>query len=104
MSKSRKPSPPASNSRSNRPPEPKKSAATNRPQRSNQPSAGWTLPAFFTDLRLQSWLVFGFACLLYANTLTHGFVLDDSIVITDNMFTKQGLQGIPGIFSKDTFF
>ena len=66
--------------------------------------ASLTLPPFFTDLRLQSLLIFGFAFLLYANSLTHGFVLDDSIVITDNMFTKQGVQGIPGIFSKDTFY
>ena len=62
------------------------------------------LPAFFTNIRLQSLLLFGFAFLLYANTLTHGFVQDDAIVITDNMFTKQGIKGIPGILGKDTFF
>lgn len=60
--------------------------------------------AFFKNTLLQSGLIFVFAFLLYANTLTHGFVLDDSIVITDNMFTKQGAGGIPGILSKDTFF
>ncbi len=42
--------------------------------------------------------------LLYANTLFHGFTQDDAIVIYDNDFTKQGLKGIPGILSKDTFF
>ncbi len=62
------------------------------------------LPAFFKNIRLQCALIFGFALLLYANTLTHGFVLDDGIVITDNMFTKEGVKGIPGILSKDTFF
>ncbi len=31
---------------------------------------------------MQSGLIFAFAFLLYANTLTHGFVLDDSIVIS----------------------
>lgn len=41
---------------------------------------------------------------LYANTLTHGFALDDAIVITENMYTQQGFSGIGGILSKDTFF
>ncbi len=48
--------------------------------------------------------MFALAVLLYANTLGHGFVQDDAIVITDNMFTTQGVRGIPGILSKDTFF
>jgi Flp pilus assembly protein TadD len=62
------------------------------------------VPAFFKNTLLQTGLIFAFAFLLYANTLTHGFVLDDSIVITENMFTKEGVKGIPGILSKDTFF
>jgi protein O-mannosyl-transferase len=64
----------------------------------------WDIPAFFQNKLLQSGLIFLLAVLLYANTLTHGFVLDDGIVITDNMFTQQGFKGIPGILSKDTFF
>lgn len=64
----------------------------------------YALPEFFRNTRLQGLLVFAFAFLLYANTLTHGFVQDDAIVITDNMFTTQGVKGIPGILSKDTFF
>ena len=61
-------------------------------------------PAFFSNTLLQSMLLFAFSFLLYANTLTHGFVQDDAIVITDNMFTSKGVDGIPGILSKDTFF
>jgi hypothetical protein len=60
--------------------------------------------SFFTNTLLQSGLIFAFAFLLYANTLTHGFVLDDAIVITDNMYTQQGAKGIGGILSNDTFF
>ncbi len=37
--------------------------------------------------------IFGF--LLYANTLTHGYVLDDFSQIKENFVTKQGLDGIP---------
>jgi len=63
-----------------------------------------TLPPFFHNVRLQSLVLFAFAVLLYANTLGHGFTLDDDIVIKQNMFTQKGVEGIPGILSKDTFF
>jgi hypothetical protein len=62
------------------------------------------IPEFLRNTRLQSLLIFAVAFLLYANTLTHGFVLDDAIVITDNMYTQQGVKGVGGILSKDTFF
>ena len=68
------------------------------------PPSGIFAADFFKNTLLQSGLIFAFAFLLYANTLSHGFVLDDSIVITDNMFTKKGAEGISGILSKDTFF
>jgi tetratricopeptide (TPR) repeat protein len=61
-------------------------------------------PPFLLNLKLQSILLFVFAFLLYANTLNHEFVLDDAIVISDNMYTQEGVQGIPGILSKDTFY
>lgn len=44
------------------------------------------------------------AFLLYANTLSHGFVLDDGLVILENKFVQAGLKGIPDILSHDTFF
>lgn len=53
----------------------------------------------------QGWIViFALACLLYANTLGNGYTQDDAIVITQNMLTKQGIQGIPGLVTKDSFF
>jgi protein O-mannosyl-transferase len=48
-------------------------------------------------------ILFLLSFLLYSNTLTHDFVLDDEIVITQNKFTKKGLSGIAEIFSYDTF-
>ncbi len=62
------------------------------------------LPAFFNQTGLQGLLIFALAFALYANTLGHGFTQDDAIVITDNMYTTQGVKGIPGILQKDTFF
>jgi protein O-mannosyl-transferase len=50
------------------------------------------------------YFIFLFACLLYVNTLGHDYTQDDAIVIYDNMYTTQGISGIPGLLSKDTFF
>jgi len=76
------------------------------PKQPSAPAARvpFQMPDFFQNTLLQSLLLFAFAFLLYANTLTHGFVQDDAIVITDNMFTVKGVEGIPGILNKDTFF
>lgn len=81
-------------------------ASADKQSAQKAPSSGSSsaTPAFFTNTMLQSGLIFAIAFLLYANTLTHEFVLDDAIVITDNMYTQQGVQGIGGILSKDTFF
>ncbi|MBN4061604.1 tetratricopeptide repeat protein [Bacteroidales bacterium AH-315-I05] len=45
--------------------------------------------------------VLGFA--IYANTLNHGYVLDDSLAITGNEFTKQGIAGISDLWTTDFF-
>ncbi|HIA37567.1 MAG TPA: DUF1736 domain-containing protein, partial [Flavobacteriales bacterium] len=41
--------------------------------------------------------------ILYGNTLSHDFALDDYIVITGNNFTKKGLDGIKDIMTHDAF-
>lgn len=41
--------------------------------------------------------------ILYGNTLSHYYALDDSIVITENQFTKKGIKGIREIFTNDSF-
>jgi len=42
--------------------------------------------------------------LLYMQTIMFDYTQDDAIVINENMFTTQGISGIPGIFGNDTFF
>ncbi|NRA50744.1 MAG: glycosyltransferase family 39 protein, partial [Phaeodactylibacter sp.] len=61
-------------------------------------------PAWFTNQKLHLWGLFALSFLLYANTLGHDYALDDAIVIYENMFVKDGISGIPGILSKDTFY
>lgn len=51
-----------------------------------------------------AWLVFIVGAMVYANTLFHDFTQDDAIVIYDNMFTTQGVKGLPGLFKYDTFY
>jgi Flp pilus assembly protein TadD len=51
----------------------------------------------------QNWLLFAITFILYANTLGHGFVLDDGLVILENAYTKAGLSGIVDILTHDTF-
>lgn len=87
--------------------QPRRSAPTSRPAaKTASPAiapAAFTAPPFFTRIGLQTGLIFAFAFLLYANTLSHNFVLDDAIVITGNVHTQKGIDGIPGILTTDAF-
>ena len=64
-----------------------------------------TINSLSTDKYLQ-WAiiaVFSLCFILYGNTLGHDYTQDDAIVIYDNMYTTQGIKGIPGLLTKDTF-
>ncbi|HRZ76229.1 MAG TPA: tetratricopeptide repeat protein [Bacteroidales bacterium] len=45
----------------------------------------------------------GIAIILYANTLPLNYALDDTLILTGNEFTKQGIGGIPEILTNDAF-
>jgi protein O-mannosyl-transferase len=62
------------------------------------------LAGFWQNSRLHAWLIFAISFALYVNTLTHDFCQDDAIVITENMFTTQGVAGFGGILGNDTFY
>ena len=59
---------------------------------------------FLQNTRLHAWLIFATCFVLYANTLTLDYCQDDAIVITENMFTTQGISGFGGILGYDTFY
>lgn len=59
---------------------------------------------FWGKQKLHLLILFVFSTLLYVNTLGHSYTQDDAIVIYDNMYTTQGVSGIPGLLQKDTFF
>ena len=50
-------------------------------------------------LQKMTWFLAIISFLLYANTLNHGFVLDDIAVIEQNRLVQKGLAGIPELFS-----
>lgn len=60
-----------------------------------------SIPAFPSYYYYLIFIVLGFV--LYGNTITHDYALDDAIVISKNKFTQQGISGIPDIFKYDTF-
>ena len=62
------------------------------------------IASFFQNTRLQSILIFTLGFLLYANTLGNQWAQDDTVVITNNMLTKQGIAGVGEIFSNDSFY
>ncbi len=55
-------------------------------------------------LQYAPWLVAALGFALYLNTFFHDYALDDAIVITENMFTQEGVSGIPGLAKYDTFY
>jgi len=44
-------------------------------------------------------VLFALACMLYANTITNGFVYDDAIVVSENTIVQKGLKGIPELLT-----
>lgn len=56
-----------------------------------------------SSVKKLSWLVFLVGFVVYANTLTHDYTLDDAIVVYENEFTTKGLAGIPSLLRYDTF-
>jgi Flp pilus assembly protein TadD len=60
-------------------------------------------PGLLFNTRLVGILLFALGFLLYANTLSHDYALDDAIVIYDNEFTQQGLSGVDDLLRYDTF-
>ncbi len=59
---------------------------------------------FFSNSKIHIFILVAAIILLYANTLSNNYALDDDIVIKKNAFTTQGITGIPSILKYDTFY
>ena len=80
-------------------PQPKKTIAPKVTAKSNSPEK--FIPSHFPNWIYVAIVAFCFA--LYGNTILNEYALDDTMVLTQNEFVKQGISGIPDIFSYDTF-
>lgn len=49
-------------------------------------------------------IIFSFAFLLYSNTLSHGFVMDDGAMITTHETVKKGFAGIKELFGQSSVY
>ncbi len=60
-----------------------------------------------SKFKLPDWafyvFIFLFTCMLYSNTLWNRYAIDDTIVVTDNKFTKKGFGGVKDHFTHDMF-
>ena len=55
------------------------------------------------DNRKLAIFLFIIASILYLPTITFDYALDDGLIITNNKYTKQGIQGTKDIFTHDAF-
>ncbi len=58
------------------------------------------------DYKRKTWayaILTALVFILYGNTISHQYALDDAIVVTQNVYTKQGVEGIDDILANDTF-
>ena len=73
-------------------------------KKNTAPPASPRKKSFLENSKLHVIIIAISSFLLYANTFGHDYAQDDAIVITDNMFTQDGINGISGLLTKDTFF
>ncbi len=57
------------------------------------------LPLKFTLVTKLCIILAVLSCLVYANTLKNGYVIDDVMMITENHYVKQGIAGIPALLT-----
>ena len=69
----------------------------------SKPIAFKGAPAWFTNTKLHLAVISIFCFIIYSNTLSFDYALDDAIVITENEYTQKGIAGIGEIFANDTF-
>lgn len=63
----------------------------------------YAFPKLLATQQMKMVAIFVISLLIYANTLGHDFTQDDAIVIYDNKYVKEGIQGISKIYTTDSF-
>ncbi|MCP4441523.1 MAG: tetratricopeptide repeat protein [Aureispira sp.] len=60
-------------------------------------------PSFWNNYLVQMLCIGFLSAIIYSNTISHNYAVDDTIVILRNEFTKKGMKGMHGIWTEDTF-
>ncbi len=81
-----------------------KSNKINKPKLTTSATISSPTSAAISQKWLPALLLAAFAFLLYANTLSHGWALDDYSVIKDNYLTQQGTKAIGTLMSTEYRF
>ena len=85
----------------------KRQQTTDNRQQTNTTKTVAAVQAPSSSFKLPSWVpylfIFLFCVTLYSNTLWNKYAIDDTIVLTDNKFTKKGFGGIKDHFTHDMF-
>jgi len=63
-----------------------------------------SLPQWLYDQKTKLLIIFILAIAIYANSIANDYALDDSIVITENMFTEKGFAGVGDHFRNELFY
>jgi protein O-mannosyl-transferase len=63
-----------------------------------------SFPAWLLDFKIQATIIALLSFIFYFNTISNEYALDDTVVIVQNEFVLEGLQGIPGILTKDGYY
>ena len=82
----------------------KKNPKASAPKKSTPSKSKRLFPSFIYNKAMICVLIMVVSFVLYGKTLGYGYTQDDAIVITDNMYTKDGVSGISGILGNDTFY
>ena len=69
-------------------------------QKNTNPNSETILPKKI-NFNLKKLIIVIFPILLYAQTFSFDYALDDVLMITSNEFTKKGVSGIKEIFTND---
>jgi protein O-mannosyl-transferase len=75
-----------------------------RQHRTKSTSSSTSANSFLTSTLLQAGVLFALAFILYAQTLSFEYVLDDRMVKTENSVVQQGFAGISSLLTKDSFY
>lgn len=79
------------------------SKSTSRKRKTKAKTSDPFKKGFWVRHAKEALILFALAVGLYAMSIPYEFVLDDQIVVTDNAFTKKGINGIGDIFGNDSF-